>query len=553
MTRARLVPLAVVVGAIALGFVVTAPGLATWDSLPHLDRSRWLVHMYGLPSSWHSDQIEETLKWYGPLWALFLGLCSEVLLPFVRDSLWVEQSFNFALWPVGLYAVWRLLARAGVRRSTALLAVALLFGAVRLGGHALVNVNDFPMAMLSLLAMLYLWVALRESDLAARTAGGFPWATLVSLGIVSMVPSLIRPPVLLQPLTLALFLVFYGAFVLRGARPARRIALPLVPLGAAALFAIAAWPSLWEHGRSLPLRRGLLTFAHFGWQGVIRYFGRSRPAGSLPRLYPAFWLPVMLTPAAFAVLVAGLARNALQGALAPQAFVLRAPGGRTIDLSLRRWLAIHAALLWLAVIVLHPPAYDEERHFLYLYPPLLVLGALGLDDLDERLKAALAALVIVTAAVSYVGWGRYAYVYKSPLLGDRSADRFMGDYWGVCVPLAVDALAGRVPAGAEVAVPEPTDAALAQYARLRAGPFTRPGFGPYQIVRLPSTWPAYLILTNRLGDNAPGIRAAAEGRARELWRAVMPPGDPACVLLEYDGPAARGARANGLGAGPAAR
>jgi hypothetical protein len=62
-----------------------------------------------------------------------------------------------------------------------------------------------------------------------------------------------------------------------------------------------------------------------------------------------------------------------------------------------------------------------------------------------------------------------------------------------------------------------------------------------------------LILTNRLGDNAPAIRAAAEGRARELWRAVMPPGDPACVLLRADGPAARDRRANGLGAGPAAR
>lgn len=552
MIRARLAPLLVIVGSITLGFLVTAPGLATWDSLPHLDRSRWLVHMYGLPSSWRSDGIEETLKWYGPLWALFLGLVSEVLLPSVRDPLWVEQSFNFALWPVGLYAVWRLLARAGVRRSTALLALALLFGAVRLGGHALVNVNDFPMAMLSLLVMLYLWVALRDRRPAPRAAG-FSWPTLVWLGVVAMVPFLIRPPVLLQPLTLALFLAGHGAIVLRSAAPARRLAGPLVPLGAAGVFAIAAWPALWEHGRTLPLGRGLLTFAHFGWHGVVRYFGRSTPAGSLPRLYPAIWLPVMLTPAAFVLLVVGLARGALRGALAPQSFVLAAPGGWTFDLSLRRWLAIHAALLWLAVIVLHPAAYDEERHFLYLYPPLLVLGALGLDDLDERLKAALAAVVIVTAAVSYVGWGRYAYVYKSPLVGDRSADRFMGDYWGVCVPLAVDALAGRVPAGAEIVVPEPTDAARAQYARRRAGPLARPGFGPYQIVAQPSVWPAYLILTNRLGDDAPAIRAAAEGRARELWRAVMPPGDPACVLLEADAPAARDPGANGLGAGPAAR
>ncbi|HEY6477791.1 MAG TPA: hypothetical protein VI456_14530, partial [Polyangia bacterium] len=354
MTRARLVWALVVVGSIVLGFALTAPGVATWDSLPHVDRSRWLVHMYGLPSSWRSDRIAETLKWYGPLWALFLGLASEVALPFVRDPLWVEQSFNLALGPVGLYAVARLLARAGVRRSTALLAVALLLGAVRLGGHALVNVNDFPMAMLSLLIMLYLWVKLRELDPAARAAGRLPAATLVWLGVVAVVPFLIRPPVLLQPLTLAAFLGFYAAIVLRGARPARRIALPLVPLGAAGLFAIAVWPSLWEHGRALPLGRGLLTFAHFDWHGVIRYFGRSSLAGALPRFYPAIWLPVMLTPAAFVLFAVGLPRGAVRRTLVPQSFVLPAPGGGTIDLSLRRWLAIHAALLWLGVIVLHP-------------------------------------------------------------------------------------------------------------------------------------------------------------------------------------------------------
>ncbi len=539
MTRARLGHLLVALGSIALGFVVTAPGMATWDSLGHLDRSRWLVHMYGLPSSWRTDALNETLKWYGPLWALLLGLISQVELRFVRDPLWVEQSFNFALWPVGLYAVGRLLARAGVRRSTALLAVALLFAAIRLGGHALLNVNDFPMAMLSLLVMLYLWIKLRELDPGARTAGRFPVTTLAGLGVAAMVPFLIRPPVILQPLTLALFLALYGATALRAVPWPRRVALPLVPLAAGALFAVVVWPSLWEHGRTLPLGRGLLTFARFDWHGVVRYFGRTSLAGALPRWYPVIWLPVMLTPAAFVLFAVGLARGAVRGALAPQSFVLPAPGGRTIDLSLRRWLAIHAALLWLGVLVLHPLAYDEERHFLYLYPPLLVLGALGLDDLGERLKVGLASLVIVTALVSYAGWGRYAYVYKSPLVGDRSADRFMGDYWGACVPLAVSALPDHVPAGAEVAVPGPTDAARAQVNRLRAGPFARPGFGPYRIVAEPSIWPAYLILTNRNGYNAPGIRAVAAGRARELWRAVMPPGDPACVLVESDGPARR--------------
>jgi hypothetical protein len=220
---------------------------------------------------------------------------------------------------------------------------------------------------------------------------------------------------------------------------------------------------------------------------------------------------------------------------AAQAFPLPWPSGGTIDVSLRRWLALHAALLWLGVLVLHPTVYDEERHLLFLYPPLLVLAALGLDDLSDKVKYMLAALVAAGALLSYAEWGRYSYVYKSPLIGDRGAHRFMGDYWGACVPLAVDALEGRVPPGADVAVPGPLDPALVQYDRRRAGPNARPGFGPYRILLAPYRWPTYLILSNRNGRSDAGLAAVADGRVRELWRAVMPPGEPACVLVEYDG------------------
>jgi len=538
MTRARLGALLVVAGAVALGLALTAGGVATWDSLAHYDRSRWLVHMFGLPSSRTANGLDETMKWYGPLWALFLGLASEVALRFVHDPDWVQHAFNFALFPVGLYAVVRLLERAGVRRSTGLLAAALLVGAIRLGGHALVNVNDFPMAMLSLLAMLYLWVKLREADVRARAVGRLPRSTLVWLGVVATVPFLVRPPVALQLVTLLAFLALYGATTLRGARPARRAELLVLPFAAGVLFAIALWPALWARGRTLPLGRGLLEFGHFHWVDTVRFFGRGVMSNALPRTYPFVWLPVMLTPAAFICLLVGLFRAATRRTPALPSFLLPTASG-AFDLSLRRWVAIHAALLWLGVIVIHPTLYDEERHLLFLYPPLLVLAALGLDDLGEKVKLTLAALLVVGSFASYAAWGRYAYVYKSPLIGDRGAHRFMGDYWGACVPLAVAALAGRVPAGADVIVPGPLDPALIQYARLRAGPRAIPGFGPYRILRDPVRWPAYLILNNRNGRNDPGLRAVADGRSRELWRAVMPPADPACVLVEYDGLGAR--------------
>src|SRR6188472_1416287 len=118
MRRLRLAPILVVAGSVGLGFILTARGMASWDSLPHLERSQWLLHELGLPSSRTSDGLTEMLKWYGPLWTLFLGVMSELVLPFLRDGLWVQHAFNFALFPAGLWALHRLLVRAHMHRWT---------------------------------------------------------------------------------------------------------------------------------------------------------------------------------------------------------------------------------------------------------------------------------------------------------------------------------------------------------------------------------------------------------------------------------------------------
>jgi hypothetical protein len=530
--QSRLIPLLVVIGSIGLGFAVTWRGVATWDSLPHLDRSRWLVHELGLPSSRSTDALTEMLKWYGPLWALFLGLLSELVLRVVRDPLWVQQAFNFALYPAGLYGVYRLLIRAGVRPSTSSLAVALLLGAIRLGGHALVNVNDFPMAMLSLLVMLYLWSKLRENDAIARASGRLPRRTLILCGMVAMVPFLVRPPVAVQSITLTGFFAVYGCTTLRGARRSAKVELVTVPLLAGVLFGIAIWPALWEHGRTLPLRTAILGFTRFTWAGRVRYFGHTALSTQLPRYYPLIWLPVMLSPVAFVLFVVGLLRALVSPHLVPQSFRLET-AGHTVDLTLRRWLALHAALLWLGVLIVRPTLYDEERHLLFLYPPLLVLAALGLDDINERFKKCMTALLIVTSLFSYAHWGRYSYVYKSPLIGDQSAGRFTGDYWGVCVPLAMSALQGRAPPGAEVVVWAPYDAAFAEYQRLRESRFrARSDFGPYWLVTRPSRPGSYVVVYNRNESLNDALRMVREGGATLVWQTLMPPGDPACAIVK---------------------
>jgi hypothetical protein len=530
--RSWLTPILVAGGSVGLGFALTWNGVATWDSLPHLDRSRWLVHQFGLPSSRPSDGLTELLKWYGPLWALYLGLLSELVFPFLRDPLWVQQAFTFALYPFGLYSVFRLLGRAGVRRSTSWLAVSLLFGAIRLGGHALMNVNDFPMAMLSLLVMLYLWNKLRELDAVARASGHVSYLTLCLLGVVATVPFLVRPPVLMQSVTLTAYLAVYTCRLQHTSR-ATRVAVVAIPLLAGGLFVVSIWPSLWEHRRALPWQTAITAFTRFRWVGEVRYFGHTALSTQLPRYYPFIWLPVILTPLAFVLLVLGL--TGIWSGAHPVGAVFRSEVcGRGVDVTLRRWLALHTALLWLGVLLIHPTLYDEERHLLFLYPPLLLLAALGLDDLEERIKWALTVLLVATSLGSYAHWGRYSYVYKSPLIGDQSAGRFEGDYWGICVPLAVSALQSRVPPESEVVVSGPYDAALAEYDRLRQSRFrARPGFGPYRLVSRAARTGDYSIVYNRNGGDAGVLRIVRDNRATLLWQAAMPPGDPACLIVRH--------------------
>jgi hypothetical protein len=532
-TRTGLALAAVAVASVALGFVLTRSGTGSWDSVPHLERSRWLVHQYvHFRGAGPVGTPPPSLQLYGPLWATFLGALSEGPFRFVGDPSWVQHAFNFALYPVGLALLFLLLRQAGVARATASLAAAMLFGLIRLGGHAITNVNDFPFAMAYLLVALYLWNALRALHPIVERTQRFPRAALVRLGLVAAVPYLIRPPVMLHLAALLCFLGVYGRLVLPHERR-ERLAAVVIPLAAAAVFVLAAWPPLWTHGWS-HWWQSFVEFARFPLIGRVRLYGHWEATDHIPWWYAFAWIPVVFNQVAFGVVLAGAARSAWGGPPCVPAFELPTRDG-TLALSLRQWLLLFTLAAWLAVMVLRPNLYDEERHILFLYPPLTVLAALGLDGLGARTKYALAVGIAAASVVSYAGWGRYSYVYKSPLIPNRHASQFMGDYWALCVPVGMRALHGLVPPGAEVAVPEPFDLAQLQYARLTTGRWSAiPGYGPYRLVKqAPRSDDHYELLYYRLNFDRNALTDVRSGHAQIVWTATMPPGDPACVLVHY--------------------
>jgi hypothetical protein len=515
--------------ALLLGFALVREGLSTWDTRWHRQQMEWLV------AKWSGRTVQppfEAIKWYGPLYEYVLALATAVLRS-LRDPTCVRHAVTFTLLPLTLVAVYALLRRSGETRGTAALAAALLAGNVRFDGHALLNVKDFPFACGYLLATLVLWLLWsRRLSPAARFVER-PGTVLLAT-VVSVVPYLMRAPVMAHWCVLVALGVSAAA-VSKEAPALRRWSVGLLPLVAGPLVAWAVWPALWETGPAGFLQ-SFTFFSAFTWEGQVRLFGRTFSATGLPWWYGPAWIPVSWEPVGLLTLVAGsvpfvlLAVRGLRSAFAP---------GGSLAASLPLWVAVFAAAPWAAVLVLRPVLYDEDRHVLFAMPLLAVAAALGLRRLPEPAKAGLAAAVAVSALAAGVQWGKYAYVYKDPLLPRVDAEDFMGDYWCAASGAMAQALYDRVPDGSWVVVIAPVDVFVDELdrrvtSRLVAAP-TPKSFRLED--RGPPSGPFYVLATNRNHANARIAEDIAQGRAREVWSERMPSSrTPAAVLAYYTEP-----------------
>jgi len=116
-------------------------------------------------------------------------------------------------------------------------------------------------------------------------------------------------------------------------------------------------------------------------------------------------------------------------------------------------------------MVTRPAMYNGIRHFVFVVPPLAVLGGLAADWLARRFAdglprwrgAALAALLAIGLVSPVVAMARlhpYEYIHFNRLAGGvKGAEgRYMLDYWGLSFKQASDALAAvmaaqELPAG----------------------------------------------------------------------------------------------------------
>ena len=274
---------------------------------------------------------------------------------------------------VGFFGAWRLTGLLAGQRA-AFIALLLLALTPLLYGHNFINPKDAPFAWALVWSMYYACRAIMELPKPSRGAAiGLGVALGLALGtrVVGVIALVYCAPS---------FLAYAGGRYL-ALRDRKLLGRELTT------FLVALWPAIpvafvltalfWPWVVQSPdnLDTALTLFSHFPWKGEVLFNGHTYSSTDLPGLY----LPLLLALQLPEPVLAGVVVACVSG--------LRA--ARRLGLGLLRdRRALCYGVLLAAIIVplldfllLRPAIYNGIRHFLFVVPPLVILGAIGIDRL----------------------------------------------------------------------------------------------------------------------------------------------------------------------------
>lgn len=389
----------------------------SWDEELHVPYGRKLLAYYTSGFADRSAFSFVNLFQYGGAFDLTAAIAERVSPLGVYETRHLLGGFVFL---AGLFGAWRLTRLLAGDRA-ALIAVVCLATTPLLYGHSFINPKDAPLAWLGV------WVAYFACRAMDETSAR--WRTIVGLGIslgLALGTRIIAFAFIGQ-LVAVLFLVA----ITRGLPSARRLGRPFAMAMPIAFVVMAmTWP--WAVQEPLNILSVVQHPPSETWHPTMWWAGELVKADDLPRSY-------------LLVLVAvGMPEYILVGVL----FVIAGAMWRKSGIFSSRgfqylFVASTVVVPLAAFAVLRPTTYNGLRHFLFLVPQLVILGAIGLDlalsYLAHRSKAlagAFAAAIVLAAAYQVVLMARlhpYQYLAFNTLTGGVSGafGRFELDYWAV--------------------------------------------------------------------------------------------------------------------------
>ncbi|HEY6994971.1 MAG TPA: glycosyltransferase family 39 protein [Xanthobacteraceae bacterium] len=410
----------------------------SWDDYVHSEYGALLLEFY---RSGLRDQ--RALSWvnlyyYGGGFDLVAALAAKALpLPPFET----RRLIGAVVGLIGLIVTWRIGRRAGGPLA-GLVALVLLAACPVYYGHMFMNPKDSPFAVAMAIFLLGAVRALQEYPRLSLATGA-----LVGIGFGLAFGSRILGAFGLIETAAALALMFTIDARANGVRSAGAglggFAVRLVP---AAVLAYAVMALVWPWSVVDPLNplRAVKYFSHFfekPWQEL--FAGRLIFVTDMPRSYVPTLLALKLPPI--------LSLLGLAGAIGALVAACRR-GVAGNDRAVLLLIGLAAVLPLAVTVALRPAMYNGIRHFVFVMPPLAVLGGLAgaflVDAAARRWRfAPIAGAVLLLAgaggaAAEMARLHPYEYTYFNWLSGGvkGARDRYMLDYWGLSFKQASRAL-----------------------------------------------------------------------------------------------------------------
>jgi hypothetical protein len=429
--------------AIAVALTFRSFGLG-WDDFTHAQYGELLIAYYRSGFTDHRAFSFVNLEMYGGGFDMLADLVAKVLPQNLFET---RRLLGGLVGIVGLTVTWRLARRIG-GPVAGLVAVVLLAACPPFFGHTMINVKDGPFAVAMVILLLGMVRVLSEyprpraSDIVLFGLGlglSFGSRTLGALAGFDMLAAL--------ALLVGVEARAKGWREAAG-RAAHFIGWLLPGFVLAYVIMAIIWP--WSVQEPLNPLRALIYFSDFfehPWREL--FDGQLILVPDMPRRYVPTLFALSMPEIFLALAVAG----AVGGLYA----------ATRRDLPLRRraiyLCVVTAALFPIALTVaLRPAMYNGIRHFMFVVPPLAVLGGLAgawlFDWIAQRWRFGRAAAVtafaigITLPVIEAVRLHPYQYTYYNHFIGGVAGakGRYMLDYWGLALKQASQALAQRIAA-----------------------------------------------------------------------------------------------------------
>ena len=409
-----------------------------WDDYTHAEYADLLLRMFGSGFRDTAALSFANLYMYGGGFDMVAALLHKVIPLELFET---RRLVGAIVGVIGLAVTWRLGRRIGGPlaglASLLLLALCPIFY-----GHMFMNPKDAPFAVAMIILMLGL----------VRLAEEYPQPSPRTILIVGLGAGLSLGTRILGGLSLVYAMIGFIPLFLEELRTeglresVRRFAhvvyvlLPGLALGYLVMGLIWPW-SIMEPGNPF---EALTYFSHFFEKPWKEMFDGA--IVSVPDM-PWSYLPTLFAlqlPEVMLVLMGGAVVSTF--AMLPRREV---PARRKTILLM---LTLAATLPLAIAMVKRPALYNGIRHFVFVIPPMAVLGGVGFAWTMERLRAnhrtwqpvvlATFCFGLALSLAEMIRLHPYQYTHFNHIAGTvRGADdRFMLDYWGLALKQASDEL-----------------------------------------------------------------------------------------------------------------